>query len=78
MSADSPPRPHPRPSLLVDIPGAARLLATSERHVRRLAQERRIPFVKVGHFVRFDLRDIERWLEAQKVVEVARPRRPKR
>jgi excisionase family DNA binding protein len=42
-------------------------LSTSTRHVRRLVAEKRIPFVKVGHFVRFDPDDVVRWVEAQKV-----------
>jgi hypothetical protein len=29
--------------------------------------ERRVPFVKVGHFIRFDPDDIGRWIEEQKV-----------
>jgi excisionase family DNA binding protein len=45
----------------------ARWLSTSTRHVRRLVAEKRIPFVKVGHFVRFDPDDVVRWVEAQKV-----------
>jgi excisionase family DNA binding protein len=45
----------------------ARWLSTSTRHIRRLVAEKRIPFVKVGHFVRFDPDDVARWVEAQKV-----------
>jgi len=45
----------------------AGMLGITERHVRRLVLERRIPFAKVGRFVRFDPRDIERWLQAAKV-----------
>ena len=52
---------------LVDIDGLAEWLATSARHVRRLVAERRIPYVKVGHFVRFDRDDIAAWIEDQKV-----------
>ena len=53
--------------LLVDMETVARWLSTSARHVRRLVAEKRIPFVKVGHFVRFDPNDVARWVEAQKV-----------
>jgi excisionase family DNA binding protein len=49
---------------LVDIAGIARYLASSERHVKRLVAERRIPHHKVGHFVRFDLDDIDEWLRS--------------
>jgi len=50
------------------------MLGITERHVRRLVLERRIPFAKVGRFVRFDPRDIERWVQAAKVPTVT-PRR---
>ena len=53
--------------LLVDMETVARWLSTSMRHVRRLVAEKRIPFVKVGHFVRFDPADVARWVESQKV-----------
>ena len=37
------------------------------RHVRRLVAERRIPFFKVGKFVRFDPGELDVWLEQQRV-----------
>jgi excisionase family DNA binding protein len=55
---------------LLDSSEIARLLGIAERHVRRLVLERRIPFAKVGRFVRFDSRDIERWVQAAKVPAV--------
>ena len=39
---------------LLDQRHLAERLQITERHVRRLVAERRIPFVKVGRFVRFD------------------------
>jgi excisionase family DNA binding protein len=42
-------------------------LAITPRHVKRLVGEKRIPFVKVGHFVRFDPAEIEAWIESHKV-----------
>jgi excisionase family DNA binding protein len=65
-SSEDAPRGIDEP-LLVDMETVARWLSTSTRHVRRLVAERRIPFVKVGHFVRFDPADVARWVEAQKV-----------
>jgi excisionase family DNA binding protein len=52
---------------LLDLPGVAERLGTSERHVRRLVLERRIPYIKVGHFVRFDPADIGEWLDGARV-----------
>ncbi|MHB8379421.1 MAG: helix-turn-helix transcriptional regulator [Acidimicrobiales bacterium] len=53
---------------LLDIRGAATRLGCSERFVRRLVQERRIPFVKLaGTRVRFIDADIEHWISGQRV-----------
>ena len=51
-----------RPAL-VDLPAVARRLGVNNRHVRRLVAERRIPFIKWGHLLRFDPLEIDRWLE---------------
>lgn len=55
---------------LMDIPGVAKRLATSERHIRRLVFERRIPYRKVGGLLRFDPRDINEWLDTSRVEAV--------
>ena len=49
---------------LLSIPELAERLGTGVRHVRRLVQERRVPYVKVGKFVRFDPVEISEWLAA--------------
>ncbi len=56
-------RPTPVVPRLLDIAGLADCLGTSERHVRGLIAERRIPYVKVGAFVRFDPAEIAAWLD---------------
>jgi excisionase family DNA binding protein len=48
----------------VDIPTLAAHLGVTDRHIRRLVFERRIPFVKWGRLVRFDVDEIGRWIEA--------------
>ena len=55
---------------LIDIETLAQTLGDSVRHVRRMVAERRIPYLKVGHFVRFDPEEITAWLDARRV-EVA-------
>ncbi len=50
---------------LVDIETVAKLLGVGERYVRRMVAERRVPTVKIGHYVRFDLADIRKWVEEQ-------------
>jgi excisionase family DNA binding protein len=53
---------------LLDIVGAAQRLGCSERFLRRLVQERRIPFIKLaGTRVRFVASDLDRWIESQRV-----------
>ena len=50
---------------LLDMSELAARLSTTERHVRRLVNERRIPFVRVGRFIRFDPALVAAWLEEQ-------------
>jgi excisionase family DNA binding protein len=52
---------------LLDIAGVAGRLTVSERYIRRLVFERRIPFLKIGHFIRFDPAEIERWIAEARV-----------
>lgn len=52
---------------LLDVDGVAKALGVTERHVRRLVAERRIPFFKVGKFVRFDPGELNLWLDQQRV-----------
>jgi excisionase family DNA binding protein len=51
---------------LIDIETVAKLLGVGERYVRRMVAERRVPTVKIGHYVRFDLEDIRNWVEEQR------------
>jgi excisionase family DNA binding protein len=48
--------------VLLTIPDIARHLGVKERHVRRLIAERRIPFVKWGHLIRFEPGAIADWI----------------
>lgn len=48
--------------MLITIDDVAEYLGVSVRHVRRLVFERRIPYVKWGHLLRFDIDDINAWL----------------
>jgi excisionase family DNA binding protein len=52
---------------LLDIQEVAEHLGVSVRHVRRLVFERRIPFLKWGHLLRFDPNEIAGWLDARRV-----------
>jgi len=57
---------------MIDIAGLAERLGVGERFVRRLVEERRIPFFKIGSHVRFHLADVEHWIHESRV----EPRRP--
>ena len=55
-----------RPAL-IDLPAVAELLGVTERHVRRLVAERRIPFYKWGHFLRFDPDEVKAWIREHRI-----------
>ena len=56
------PQATTRPPLM-DLPALAARLGVNHRYVRRLVAERRIPFLKFGHLLRFDPDEIEAWLD---------------
>jgi excisionase family DNA binding protein len=58
----SPMRPPVPSAPLIDINQAAARLGVTPRFVRRLVDERRIPFHKIGKFVRFDPADVDRYI----------------
>lgn len=65
-------RSDPRSVALIGVGELAERLGTTERFVRRLVTERRVPFHKVGKYVRFDPVDIDEWLVAHRVEASAR------
>ena len=50
--------------VLFDVPSTAAYLDTTERHVRNMVYNRRIPFVKVGALLRFRQADLDGWIAA--------------
>ena len=54
----------PQATGFLDVGTLAERLGVTPRFVRRLVQERRVPFLKIGKFVRFDPREIEGWIDA--------------
>jgi excisionase family DNA binding protein len=65
--------PPPLPARLVGIAEVAELLGVEVRHVRRLVAERRIPFVKWGHLLRFDPLELSAWIDEHRLA--SRPAR---
>jgi len=49
---------------LLSIAEVAEHLGVEVRHVRRLVHERRIPFIKWGHLLRFDPKEVQDWIDA--------------
>ena len=58
---------------LMSIEEVAEHLGVTVRHIRRLVAERRIPFLKWGHLLRFDPNELNVWLEQQRI-DVSWPR----
>ena len=58
MTTQTPKRPG-----LMNLVELAERLGVNERHVRRLVAERRVPFVKWGHLLRFDPDEIDEWID---------------
>ena len=63
MSAPSRSEQPPLARLLT-IAEVAEALGVDVRHVRRLVHEKRIPYIKWGHLLRFDPTDIAAWVDA--------------
>jgi excisionase family DNA binding protein len=54
---------------LIDVGTLADMLGVGERLIRRLVDERRIPFVKVGRYVRFDVEEVAQWVDENRVAQ---------
>jgi excisionase family DNA binding protein len=70
------PPPHPTEATaglptLVDIPTVSRSFGISTRQVRRFVADGQIPFVRVGHLIRFDLDALKEWIDARRAGSVA-------
>jgi excisionase family DNA binding protein len=52
---------------LLTIPDVAALLKLSVATVRRLQQQRKLPFIKVGGSIRFERSDITSYVAARRV-----------
>jgi excisionase family DNA binding protein len=55
------------PPHLIDMHEVAEVLCVTPRHIQRLVAERRIPYLKIGRFVRFDRAELSVWLDQQRV-----------
>ena len=58
----SPDSDHSNDQLLT-IAQVAHRLNVEVRHIRRLVHERRIPYIKWGHLLRFDPHELQQWID---------------
>ncbi len=67
LTVEHHPGPVPAGSrVLIDVPALAERLGVTQRFIRRLTAEDRVLFLKIGKFVRFDPREIDRWIDTQR------------
>jgi excisionase family DNA binding protein len=52
---------------IMRVKEASTYLGVSESTIRKYVLEKSIPFIKINGIIRFDLNDIENWLEKGKV-----------
>jgi excisionase family DNA binding protein len=67
MSVIRPRNEHSMSPLLVSQPEAARLLGVSERTVFQLRADGKLPAVKIGAAIRYDVEDIKKYIGAAKI-----------
>ncbi len=64
MTNTRPAEPLAPAGRLLSIAEVADALGVDIRHIRRLVHERRIPYIKWGHLLRFDPTDIAAWIDS--------------
>lgn len=52
---------------LIDYKTAAALLHIKPQSLRRMVSQRRVPHLHIGRLVRFDIQDLKKFLDSQKV-----------
>lgn len=52
---------------MLTVDEAAKILGTSERHVRDLIYRRSIPYLKIGRLVRLDSQELADWIRERRV-----------
>lgn len=60
---------------LIDVPALATELGVTQRFIRRLVAEDRVPFLKIGKFVRFDPAEIDDWVNDHRAGRTVDPDR---
>lgn len=53
--------------MMINIQELAERLDVSISGVYTWVNQKKIPYVKIGHLIRFDSNDIDKWLEEKKI-----------
>jgi len=53
---------------IMTVDEVSEFLQLSPKTIYQYTSNRTLPFIKIGNRVRFDMQDIMKWLEAQKVM----------
>lgn len=56
---------------ILDVPGVAEYLGVEESWIYKQVQYKAIPYFKIGKYLRFRLKDLERWISEQAVPAVS-------
>jgi excisionase family DNA binding protein len=56
---------------LIDVPTLAQRLGIQVSFVRKLVDQRRIPFIRIGRLIRFDPDEVDGWLVSNRVETIA-------
>lgn len=55
---------------LLNVDQAAQLLGVRPGYLRRLVRERRLPYVRIGKFLRFEPAELVAWVQAGRVEQL--------
>ena len=56
---------------LLDVPETAKYLHVGVHFVRRLVRDRKVPYIKLGSLVRFDIEDLDAYVDAGRKQAIA-------
>lgn len=64
------PNPQPETVRLVSTPAAAKYLSVCPSTIRKMYYEGHLKAIRFSKFLRYDIRDLDAWIERQKATAV--------
>jgi len=61
-------RPREKQSQYLTVEELCQLLKLKKSYIYDLTYRKKIPFIKIGRHLRFDLEEIQKWLENNKII----------